>query len=501
MSEAATPAPPPAPGQKLHPFEAILRMCAMTAPQPWYPRVYAQSVGMSREGLYEYLEHLWLDGLVQKAEGTPETGPGLTLTPAGRDVLDDPAALQRLKEGRPVIAGDRGGIVREVVRRSEKPLVSRVLLGANVAWFLYSVYLASSGPGMAVSFLSYPFGSGVGNIDSVLIRSGAIRGDLLLQGQWWRLATACFVHIGLLHLVMNMYFLFQVGKYVEQMWGRVRFLVIYAFAGLGGSCLSVALMPEALMAGASGALCGVIAAEAIWVLCNGKYLPRSLVSRWRWNLGFNALLLAGISVIHGVSWAGHLGGILTGAVVALILQAQRFGSWPWNWAALAALLPLPWLGYAVIQHERAVNPEWAQVKPGRTDEDRAEEERKAFEEAYLKRVQKETRSALAVYENAGVLDLAPDDRKPAEVVKVKRDLGEQREIIKKLAADLTAAGPYKDEATENARQRALRFAEALDDLLTTAEKRLREGTEWTAEDQAKNRKVDDAAKEWRKLLR
>ena len=88
-------------------------MCAAAWPKPWYPRVYAQSAGIPQEQLYYYLEDLWLDGLVQKAEGSPETGPGLTLTEAGRDVLDDPAALQRLKEGRAVKPGDQGGAVRE----------------------------------------------------------------------------------------------------------------------------------------------------------------------------------------------------------------------------------------------------------------------------------------------------------------------------------------------------------------------------------------------------
>ena len=100
MYEAATPEPPPAPGQKLHPFEAILRRAARTAPQPWYPRVYAQSVGVSQDSLNGFLEELWLDGLVRKADGSPETGPGLTLTEAGRDVLEDPAAL-KAPQGRP----------------------------------------------------------------------------------------------------------------------------------------------------------------------------------------------------------------------------------------------------------------------------------------------------------------------------------------------------------------------------------------------------------------
>jgi membrane associated rhomboid family serine protease len=360
MSETATSAPPPAPGQKLHRFEAILRMCAATAPRPWYPRLYAQSVGMSRDDLYEYLEDLWLDGLVRKAEGSPETGPGLTLTPAGREVLNDPAALRRLKEGRAVIVGDRGGIVREVVRRSEKPVVSRILFGVNVAWFLYSLYLALAASG-AVGFLSSGFIGNVGPLDDVLARSGALSGRFWVAGQWWRLATSCFVHIGLLHIGLNMNFLIQAGEVVEQMWGRVRYLVIYAFAGLGGGCLALAMQPQFLLAGASGALCGVIAAEAVWVLCNGRYLPRSLAARWRGNLMTNAMLIIVISLIPGVSGWCHLGGALTGAAVALVMQVQRFGPSPWRWLVLLALVPLPWLGYGLIQHEQATNPHWAPI--------------------------------------------------------------------------------------------------------------------------------------------
>jgi rhomboid protease GluP len=498
MSESASHAP--LPEQKFHPFEAILRMCARTAPQPWYPRLYAQSVGMSQDALYRYLEDLWLDGLVRKGEGTAETGPGLTLTEAGRDVLDDPAALQRLKEGRAVIVGDRGGIVREVVRRSEKPVVSRFLFGVNVAWFLYSLYIAAAFSDV-LGFLSGGLTGKAGPLNEILARSGALAGHFWLEGQWWRLATSCFVHIGLLHIGLNMNFLLQAGKVVEQMWGKVRFLVIYAFAGLGGGCLAVAMRPLGLMAGASGALCGVIAAEAVWVLCNGKYLPRALAARWRRNLLTNGILIVVISLIPHVSGWCHLGGAITGAAVALVMQVQRFGPPPLRWVGLLALVPLPWAGYAIIKHEQATNPEWRKVGGDQPDDANAEEESRAFQTTYLKRIQTETRSALAVYDDADVLTVAPEDRKPATVVKVKSDLTEQREIIKKLADELTAAGPYKDEQIENARQEALRFTEALVDLLATAEKRLREGSEWTADDQAKKRKVDNAAKEWRKLLR
>ena len=126
----------------MHPYEAILRMCAAAWPKPWYPGVYAQSAGIPQTQLYYYLENLWLDGLVEKAEGSPETGPGLTLTEAGREVLGDPAALQRLKEGRAVKPGDQGGAVREAIRRRTRPTATLGVIAVNAAAFLYTVYLA-----------------------------------------------------------------------------------------------------------------------------------------------------------------------------------------------------------------------------------------------------------------------------------------------------------------------------------------------------------------------
>jgi hypothetical protein len=285
------------------------------------------------------------------------------------------------------------------------------------------------------------------------------------------------------------------------MWGRGRFLVLYIFAGVGGNCVSMALEPRWLEAGAWGALYGLIAAMAVWVLCNQRHLPRAVATSMRNSLIIDIVLLLGFTLLPGINRWGDLGGALTGVVVALVLQVQRFGPSPFRWVVLLGLVPLPWAGYAYIKHEQATNPEWARVAGDQADDTRAQEELDAFQAAFLNRIQMETGSALNVYENAGVLHLAPEDRKPAEVVKVKRDLGEQRVLMKQLVADLTAAGPYKDQVTENARQKALHFTEAIEDLLTRAEKRLREGTPWTAEDQAKNQKMNEASKEWRKLLR
>ena len=255
------------------------------------------------------------------------------------------------------------------------------------------------------------------------------------------------------------------------------------------------------MAGASGAICGVLGAEAVWVLCNGRHLPRSLARELRRNLLINGVLITFISLMPGVSWQGHLGGAVIGAVVALVMQVQRFGPSMFRWAALLLLVPLPWMGYAFIKYEQKTNPEWVKVTAGQANDDNSPEDIAAFQNTYLKRIQKETNDALAVYNNAGVLDLAPDQRKPAEVDKVKHDLGEQRQIIKQLAADLAKAGPYKNRWPKPRDKKGYNWRKTVEQLLATAERCLREGTAWTAKDQEKSQQVDAAVKAWRKLLR
>jgi len=145
------------------------------------------------------------------------------------------------------------------------------------------------------------------------------------------------------------------------MWGRSRYLTIYLLSGLGSSCLAVAIQPAGV-AGASGAICGLFSAEAIWMLLNWNYLPRSFLKRWRGGFLSSLMLLVFISLAPQVSGLGHLGGAVTGAAVALLLHWQRFGHGPWRWLGVIALIPLPWLGYAGIEYARRTNPVWIELE-------------------------------------------------------------------------------------------------------------------------------------------
>src|SRR5262249_57740502 len=86
--------------------------------------------------------------------------------------------------------------------------------------------------------------------DSVL-KWGADYGPLTLRGQWWRMVVSTFLHFGLIHLLFNMFVLFNIGLFMEDLAGRVPFVVLYLVCGLGGSAASLAWHPVIVSAGAS----------------------------------------------------------------------------------------------------------------------------------------------------------------------------------------------------------------------------------------------------------
>jgi membrane associated rhomboid family serine protease len=353
-------------------LESVLRSCAASAPEPLYPKLYTDNGGISRESLDSNLERLRLGGLVRLTPWEKDKGQGYELTPEGAKLLQNPRDLHRLREGKlpprpvpspkpasvngaPMTAFERGEMVREALLNEPNPVVGRALFALNILVFAFGLFLATrenleinyyiSGRGL--------FGGQVRNdpraqaYNKVLAESGALDAEHFAMGQWWRLITCCFVHIGLLHLVVNMLALYRVGPLIEQMWGHARFLWIYLLSGWGGSCLALFVNPAGL-AGASGALCGIFAAQALWIILYRNTLPPQLLSAWYRVMGINLVLIVFISLIPGVSGAGHLGGAIVGVVTGLLLHVHRFSKPIWGWLALIGTLVLPAVGVTVI---------------------------------------------------------------------------------------------------------------------------------------------------------
>ncbi len=135
-------------------------------------------------------------------------------------------------------------------------------------------------------------------------------GDVIgiAAGQYYRLFTAMFLHFGVLHLALNMWALWILGRYLERALGPARYLALYLLAGLGGSVSAFLFAPQSLTAGASGAIFGLFA--ALFVINRKLGLDNSqVVVLIVINLMF--------SLYGHISLSGHVGGLIAGGLVAL----------------------------------------------------------------------------------------------------------------------------------------------------------------------------------------
>lgn len=171
---------------------------------------------------------------------------------------------------------------------------------------------------MAVVFLVESLQPGGSESADTLYAMGAITPDTLRDGQAWRLVTSCFLHIGLVHLAGNAMTLFWLGRLAERLYGPLRYLGIFIAAGLGGALLSVWVAP-ALEAGASGAIWGLMGALLMGSWRNRDVAGRISGKEIRQSIIAVVILNAIFSFSPGVSLSAHLGGCLTGAILALCM--------------------------------------------------------------------------------------------------------------------------------------------------------------------------------------
>jgi membrane associated rhomboid family serine protease len=208
-----------------------------------------------------------------------------------------------IREGRATVrAPRRRGGLQAAGRRWG--VVTLSLIAVNVAMFL-----VTAGSAAVV---------GASPLDNYL---SPVFGDLsqwpifVQSGEWWRLITAAFLHVGLLHLVLNMLALLVFGAELERQLGRWRFLGIYLIAVLGGAA-AIQLLgdPVRPVAGASTAIYGLLGALGVLMLARRQDV-RGLLTL----LVINVL----ISFLPGVSLLGHLGGLVAGAAAAGLLLLTR----------------------------------------------------------------------------------------------------------------------------------------------------------------------------------
>jgi rhomboid protease GluP len=160
--------------------------------------------------------------------------------------------------------------------------------------------------------------SGGSQVSRVLINLGANYAPRVEAGEYWRLLTANFLHIGFFHVALNGYALYVLGQETEAIYGPARFLVIFLLAALAGAIASFAFT-HGLSAGASTGIFGLIGTMIAYFIRNRKVF--GAMGRSRLN---NLLFVAAINIVYGVSvpgidnW-GHAGGFTGGLLLGWLL--------------------------------------------------------------------------------------------------------------------------------------------------------------------------------------
>ena len=209
---------------------------------------------------------------------------------------------------------------------------------------------------LAVCVGLYAVGLVVGERE-LQLRLGNIAGPVLLRedgpvegvaaGQYYRLLTAAFLHANLVHLVVNMLALAQLGPGLEQRLGRVRFLGLYLLSALGGSTLSFVISdPGALGVGASGAIYGLFGAYFV--------VERRLGGDTRPIVTLILVNLAISFAVPIIDWRAHLGGLVTGAAVAVLLAYVPKGPRRALWQLLGAVLLAGLVAGAIVLRTSAL---------------------------------------------------------------------------------------------------------------------------------------------------
>ena len=146
-----------------------------------------------------------------------------------------------------------------------------------------------------------------------LLKWGANFRPATLNGEWWRLLTCCFIHIGLIHLLMNMYALVYIGLILEPFFGKARFLAAYILSGIAASVASLWWNELVVSAGASGAIFGMYG--VFIALLTTKLLDDSIKKA----LTTSILIFVGYNLLNGMKGgidnAAHIGGLISGAII------------------------------------------------------------------------------------------------------------------------------------------------------------------------------------------
>jgi membrane associated rhomboid family serine protease len=242
----------------------------------------------------------------------PDRETGLSCSECGRPICADCATFAPVGIRCPDHASVRP---RSPATRIKPPTVRRapgIALATGQAPVTYTlialnvlIYLVGASQGGSLG----EAGASVNQRGSLYYRT-VLYGPFVPHNGWYRLVTAMFLHENLLHIGFNMYALWVIGRVVEQYLGTVRYLGLYFVSGLAGSAGALLQTPLSPVLGASGAIFGILGAMMILEWQATGRLAGQAMALVVINLGLSF-------VIPGVSWGGHVGGLIGGILIML----------------------------------------------------------------------------------------------------------------------------------------------------------------------------------------
>lgn len=189
----------------------------------------------------------------------------------------------------------------EEVFSKKKPIITYAIISLNILIFV----------------LMYVLGDGSKSVQT-LINFGANYGPLVKMGDYYRLITSAFLHIGVLHLAFNCYALYVIGPQVENFFGKSKYIIIYLISAISGSLLSI-LFSNSVSAGASGAIFGLLGSIVYFGYHYRIYLDNVLKSQIVPLIVLNLLL--GF-VVSGIDSAAHIGGLIGGVLISMAVGVK-----------------------------------------------------------------------------------------------------------------------------------------------------------------------------------
>lgn len=211
---------------------------------------------------------------------------------------------------------------RDYSRRCCPHRVTWALILANLGWFVAMMGLQKHpwtfAPLAENPFIGPPAASliGFGGLSPALVRA---------ENEWWRLGSCCFVHAGVIHLVLNVMSLKNLGSELEGLFGSWKVLLIYVSTGLFGSACSILFAQDKLLVGASGAILGLFGGFWSTLVQISCYQGCCILCGHTCRLFLQTAILVVLSLLPMVNAWAHFGGLLLGFLLGNSLLVRMYG--------------------------------------------------------------------------------------------------------------------------------------------------------------------------------